>query len=765
MRGEMMMRDRILKKSFLSVPLTGMLSLALSHQAWGLDSAGNGPTRNDAVALYVFSKNNIDPTTWTIKDLAANPLDLKIVRTNALFSSTTEYLDISEPNLIRSVAPANKIVTACKNSNELTVEMWVENKTPSEKLVNQEDEDKLPTGYFKQALRMVSLSDTYFKEFHNFAFYQTYNMGDAYKATTRTSVNSPKTNYNGDLVDYLVSPKENFLLQKKQHIIFVKTAGGAARLYNSDENGNDTGPFVVSQGFAGDFSNWHVTGTSVTYDTPDDATGTLTRALDMRLAIGNEASADLDFSKPTLGGEGPNKRSRHWPWMGKLYMVAVYCRALTESEILGAGAPRTTPPPVYQIDVSRRITPTMKRAQTIYTRITGVKTPIDNPVIGQMADLMDQNQSFQAAALATQDPNFLNITVRDMASKMSTRDELISSPLNDFTATIVGATRDGLDARSLLSSDLIYVADPKKAAVPSSLIRDQLTSNRHYEALQAGGFDLAKVLVPSKQMMYDGTKAVPHPDPAGLLTTRGWMSAHAIAGTNRRMVEYAFREFLCTPIDKWSDSNGSDAPIGRDVDRFPGGSHTKFTTTCRNCHSRMDPLRSAFAYFTFSNGFAKHSLVVNRLPAGILNEDTQMGMAAGLKPTDPANTQLPNLGNVSFVADKMNHNEQVFPGGRVIVDNSFINAATEPWAMNYFGWRGPVQGNGAKDFGSMVANSKQFSRCLAKRVFASVCKRETQSFDEALMQTVANEFETNGYKLDYLFKRLVITPNCLGEDK
>ncbi len=738
---------------------------AASQSAYALDSSGNGSTRADAVALYVFSQDNIDAANGIIRDLAPNPLNLQIVRKNALYYIRTDHLEISEPNLIRSVASANKIISACKASNEMTIEMWIESRTPAEKLVNQEDEQRLPAGVFKQSLRIMSLSDTYFKEFHNFGVYQGYNMGDVFKSSMRTSGNSSDTNPNGDLVDTLVSPKENFILQKKQHLYIVKTANGAPRLYNSDENGNDTGPVVAPRGFGGNFSNWLESGRTVTYDTPDDSAGTQTRTLDMRLSIGNESSADQDFGKPTQGGESSTKRSRHWPWMGKIYMAAVYCRALSEVEMLGAGAPHTAAPPVYPIDVTRRITPSMTRAQTIYTRLTSVKTPIDNPVIAQMADLLDQNQAFEAAALATQDSNFLNITVRDLASRMSTRDEVISAPLNDFTATVIGATRDGLDARSLLTSNIVYVADPKKAAVPSSLVRDQLISNRHYEALQAGNFDLAKVLISQKQMIYDGSKAVDHPDPAGLLTTRAWTAAHAIAGTNRRMIEYSFREFLCTPIDKWANSNGSDAPVGRDVDRFPGGSHTKFTTSCRACHSSMDPLRSAFSYFTFSNGFQKHSLVVSRLPAGIVNEDTQMGMAAGLKNSDPANTQLPSLGNVAFVADKMNHNETVFPGGRVIVDNSFKNAAVEGWAANYFGWRGPTAGNGAKDFGSMIANSQQFSRCMAKRVFASVCKRESQSFDESLINSVATEFENKGYKLDYLFKRLVVTPNCLGEAK
>jgi hypothetical protein len=747
------------------VLFTFFLSISGSTATWALDSAGNGPTRDAAVALYVFSQNNIDQTTWRIRDLAPNPLDLQIVRTNALFFSKPDHLEISEPNLIRSVTSANKITSACKASNEMTVEMWVESKTPAEKLVNAEDDNNLRAPYNKQSLRFVSLADTYFKEFHNFGVYQAYNMGDTYKFTSRTSSNSGGTNYNGDFTDTLVAPNETFMLQKKQHVILVKTAGGVARLYTSDANGNDTGPFVVTRGFAGNFSNWHQSGSSVTYDTPDDNAGVLTRALDIRLSIGNESSADNDFGKPTQGGEGPGKMSRHWPWMGKIYMVAVYCKALSEYEILGDRAPRIVQPTIYPIDISRKVTESSKRAQTIYNRITGVKIPVYAPVIGQMADLIDSNQSFAAADLATQDPNFINTVVRDMASKMASREEVISAPLSDFTTTFMGVTRDKLDARTLVNGDFIYRANPLLAAVPSDDVRDILRSNRHFEVLESGGFDLNKVLVRVPQQIYDGSKALPHPDPAGVITGRGFMAAHAVAGTNRRPIEYTFREFLCTPIDKWSDSNGSDAWIGRDVERFPTGSHAKFTTSCRACHSRMDPLRGAFAYTTFSNGFVKHSLVVNRLAAGILNEDTQMGISVGLKNTDPATTQLPNLGNVSFVVSKVNHNEHIYPNGRVITDNSFQNAAVDTWAQNYFGWRGPVAGKGMNEFGTMVGNAEQFSRCMAKRVFASVCKRETQSFDEALIKTVAGEFEQNGYKLDYLFKRLVITPNCLGEEK
>lgn len=739
------------------------LLFVTGNSALALDSAGNGPTRADAVALYVFGSANFDSANLVYKDLAPNPLDLKIIKPTALYSVQPNYLELTEPNLLRSIGSADKIVNACKTSNELTIEMWVDSRTPSEKLVNHEDEKKMAPGDYKQSLRIMSLGDTYFKEYHNFGFYQAYNMGDAYKATTRTTGNSAKL-LSGDFVDPMTSAKESFLLQTKQHIVYVKSAGGTTRLYVSDENGVDSLAVTETTGFGGDQSNWHKSGTSVTYDSPDDSTGAVTRNLDIRLAIGNEASGDNDFGKPTIGGEGPQKHSRHWPWMGKIYMAAVYCKALKPTDVLGAAAPHTAELPIFAIDVTRDITKSMTKAQNIYTRMTGVKTPIDNPLIGQMADLIDSNQSFAAAGLAAQDSNFLNITVRDMAAKMSTREETISIPMNDFTATIVGATRDGMDIRKLLTDNILYMADPTKAAVPSNLIRDRLSSNRHYQSLSDGDFDLKKVLVTTTQKMFSGTAAVDHPDPAGLLTSRAWMSAHAIAGTNRRPVEYTFREFMCTPIDKWADSSGSDSFVGRDIDRFPGGSHTKFTQSCRACHSRMDPLRGAFAYFTFSNSFVKHSLVAEHLAADV-SEDNKNGMSVGLKPTDPAMTTLADKGSVNYVVDKMNHNETVFPGGRVTVDNSFQNSALDSWGQSYFGWRGPTSGKGVGQLGGMIARSEQFSRCMAKRVFASVCKRESQDFDSQLIKDAATEFESNGYKLDYLFKRIVVTPNCLGEDK
>jgi len=736
--------------------------LLITTRLHALDKNGQGATRTKANSIYVFNSANI--INGIVKDQITSPegLDLEIMKKNALYQVTQEYLEISEPNLIRSVKSADKIINACKKSNEMTIELWIESKTPSEKLVNNEA-DNLPAGNFLQSLRIVSLADIYFKELRNFGFYQGYDMGDIYKSSIRTSGNS--ANLNGDLVNPFRSAKEAFTLQQLQHLFFVKDAGGTVRFYTSDETGQVSLSARSAVNFGGTFANWFESAKTVTMDTPDDSSGILTRTTDIRLSFANESSSLDDFSKSTQGGEGPQKKSRHWPWMGKIYMAAIYCQALTDNEILGSTAPKPMPVPQFNVDITKSITPSVKKAETLFNRLNGVRTAIDNPTLFQMADLMDRGQNFEAAELATKDPyyghQFYNITVKEFATPMSTREENLGASLNDFVATIIGVTRDGIDARKLLTDNIVYAANSSKAGVPNNIIRDRLTSNRHYEALEQGRFNLADVLEKTTQKIFNGSVAVDPVETAGLLTTRAYMAAHAVAGTNRRPVEYAFRAFLCTPIEKLANSSGSDSMIGRDIDRFPGGSHTKFTQNCRACHTRLDPLRGAFSYFTFSNNQVKHSFLNNRLPANANNEDMSSGMKTGVRNADPALTQLSDKKNLDYVVTKMNHNDHVFPGGRIVIDNSYINTSSQDlWGQQYFGWRGATTGNGVQQFGTMIAQSEQFSRCMTQRVFETICKRQPASSENNYIQNIAKEFETKNYKLDYLFKRVASSPEC-----
>ncbi len=770
-----------------------LLTFLFATPLQALDINGNGSMRGDAVVLYRFNSTNatVDANGVVIHDIADSkhgaPLDLKLFDgSSSNYKLTSEYFEFVQTNVLRSINSAQtKIIDKCKSSNEMSIELWIQNRTPAQRIVNNESDNNPP---IKQSLRILSLGDTYFKEFSNFAVYQGYNDGEIYKSAIRTSENSAKntnfSNVQGMLRNPFLSAREDVLpisSNLPQHLVITRSKGGVVNFYRSDEMYLDTLTQTVSQDFAGNLSaGWYSTGESVRYNTLDDNNiNAVERALDMRLAFGNEASAPNDFSKAPAP-ESRTFNSRNYPWVGKIYLAAIYCRELTKDELLGARAPNSEGFEKIPLDLTVNVTPSLKKAQKLFQMLNGVATPIYNPRLKQMANLIDENRIFDAAGHAIEDgngpdfnnpsdrtyynPSFYNIVVRDFAAPMSTRDESINTGLNDFIVTLIGNVRDNLSAKELLSGNYIYMADPLKAAVPSNMERDIVRSNLHYSSLAAGGFNLAKVLKKVPQKLFNGTTLVDNPDPAGLITSRTFMEAHAIAGTNRRIIEYTFREFLCIPIEKWAGgTQAGDAKIGRDIDRIPGGSATKFVQNCRSCHSTMDPLRGAFAYFTFSNNYTKNTLVVPRSSNFADDEDMNHIVLTGLRTADPGTGRLPG-GNshVNYVVKKMNHNDHVFDGGYVTYDNSFINESIDKESNKYFGWRGNLSGKGAHDFGMMISQSEGFSRCMTKRVFKTLCKRDAQASEDGMIQSTAKEFEAQGYKLKFLFKKVAGFPQCLG---
>jgi len=234
-----------------------------------------------------------------------------------------------------------------------------------------------------------------------------------------------------------------------------------------------------------------------------------------------------------------------------------------------------------------------------------------------------------------------------------------------------------------------------------------------------------------------------------LLTTRQWASAHMIAGTNRRAVEFSLREFTCTPIENAADSSGPEDVIGRDIDRNPGGSRAKFTTSCRACHTILDGFKGAFAFMTFSSGFLKHSALVPNSTAANANEDGSIVMR--IHPDAPGVTR------------KMNHNEETYINGRILTDDKWVNDANSGTNKTNFGWT-RTSGKGPADFGKALAESKAFPRCMAKRVFFTICKREADSKDDAFIKKVADEFSSaeRNYNIKYLFQKIVANESCLG---
>jgi hypothetical protein len=182
-----------------------------------------------------------------------------------------------------------------------------------------------------------------------------------------------------------------------------------------------------------------------------------------------------------------------------------------------------------------------------------------------------------------------------------------------------------------------------------------------------------------------------------------------------------------------------------DVDRFPGGDHSKFKVSCRACHSNMDGLRPAFAKWTFSSGFAKNASVMSQTT--VKAEDDQESLMY----------QSP-MG----VAGKFNQNATVFAGGYQVQTNAFVNNANRGANVTYFGWPEKLSGNGLNEFGQMIADAKAFPKCLTQRAFRAVCKREPASFDQPAIDKIAQDFASNGYKIRDLFERIAISPACLG---
>ena len=220
-------------------------------------------------------------------------------------------------------------------------------------------------------------------------------------------------------------------------MIMTLSKNSVATLYLSDRDGYMSRAATTANGFgaaggAGLFNNWYT---------------------NSKLSIGNVSStlnevinAPGDFVSCTgpVADTNPACRANSRYWKGKLHLVAIYCKALTATEILGSIANAQNPNKIIPIDVNTVITPTLLKAQDIFQRLTGVKTPIFDPVLKQMETLLKNNDPLGAADIAASDDRFLNITVRDFASKMSNRPETIDVPLNDFTATVIGAVRDGL---------------------------------------------------------------------------------------------------------------------------------------------------------------------------------------------------------------------------------------------------------------------------------------------------------------------------------
>ena len=84
------------------------------------------------------------------------------------------------------------------------------------------------------------------------------------------------------------------------------------------------------------------------------------------------------------------------------------------------------------------------------------------------------------------------------------------------------------------------------------------------------------------------------------MTTAAGAGAFFYKGTNRAMVRFTMMDYLCDDLQYIADTTRPPDRIRQDPARSPGGDSRAFLNQCIGCHSGMDALAGAFAYYDFN---------------------------------------------------------------------------------------------------------------------------------------------------------------------
>jgi len=356
------------------------------------------------------------------------------------------------------------------------------------------------------------------------------------------------------------------------------------------------------------------------------------------------------------------------------------------------------------------------QAQRIYQRITGVQ-PSDATLTTMAADIAGGN-ALAAADLATSDPSFYNVVLKNFVTPWTNRDQTVFAPLNDYTATVIGMVRDDVSFNTVLSADILYKSNA------SGLPAVSAANNNHYAMAEQDGVDLKATLVATSQSAAYG---LPTTATAGVMTTRASSSAFFINGTNRAMFRFTLINHLCTDLNPIMDITRPPDRVRQDVSRSPGGDSRIFLNNCIGCHAAMDPMAQAFAYYNFD---------------GVTTNQT---------------IYTPGVVQAKYLI-----NSQNFSPGFITPNDSWSNR----WRQGpnqVLGWSSalPGSGNGAKSLGQELEASSAFAQCQVQKVFQAVCFRAPQNqADRTQIASMVGTFKSGGYKLKQVFAESAVY--CMG---
>jgi hypothetical protein len=362
------------------------------------------------------------------------------------------------------------------------------------------------------------------------------------------------------------------------------------------------------------------------------------------------------------------------------------------------------------------------KAKRIHDRIAGV--PPSDQVLDQMEQLVAGGDAMAAARIATQNASFYNVTLKNMAVPWTNRDQTVFAPLNDYVATFIGMVRDNVPFNTALSSDLTYTVNGvSPAASPSN--------NDHYANAELNAVNLMTALQSTTQSSVLG---IPADATAGFITSRASSEAFFVDGTNRAMFRFTLMNHLCRDMEQVHDTSLPPDMIRQDVSRSPGGDSRIFLNNCIGCHSGMDPMARAFAYYDFDNG----------------------------TPEMPGTMRL--VYTPGTVQAKYFNNDTNFAPGFRTPDAHWENR----WRQGQnsrLGWDTglPGKGDGAKSLGQELGNSDAFAQCQVEKVFKTVCFRAPgNSADRQVVTNVTAAFKAN-YSLKEVFERVATSDVCLGQ--
>jgi hypothetical protein len=344
------------------------------------------------------------------------------------------------------------------------------------------------------------------------------------------------------------------------------------------------------------------------------------------------------------------------------------------------------------------------QAKRMYDRLTG--TP-PSPAVLDTLEGKIPSLGLEGTALFIVDntadlrsSNFYSVTLKNFATPWTNRDRTVFAPLNDYTATVIGMVRDDKDFRGVLSDDILYVGNASPAYSPSN--------NDHYIALESNNADLRAVLQEKTQSSLNG---IPTDATAGVITSRAASEAFFIAGTNRAMFRFTLLNHLCRDMEQVHDTSRPPDRIRQDVTRSPGGDSSVFLNNCIGCHSGMDPMAQAFAYYNY-------------------NETTfKLDYTPGV------------------VQPKYLINSDNFKPGFITPDNQWENRWRLPGLNKQLGWdtNRPGKGAGAKSLGDELAHSDAFAECQVEKVFRTVCFRTpADTTEQGKFESIVAGFKSTG---------------------